>query len=104
MTSIQSLPPLPSSLKPVSPYVQRASELKAQDPVMAYWCMTIRPVVSILFITKYVFSLQVLIMLLRSALMLNLKSLVLANTYSPLLRFSKPCVTMSVKVAAADLS
>ena len=49
MTSIQSLPPLPSSLKPVSPYVQRASELKAQDPVMAYWCMIIRPVVSVLF-------------------------------------------------------
>ncbi|KAG5652066.1 hypothetical protein H0H81_006421 [Sphagnurus paluster] len=32
------LPPLSSVLKPISPYLQRAHELRIQDPVMAYWC------------------------------------------------------------------
>ncbi|KAL5534299.1 hypothetical protein ACEPAG_761 [Sanghuangporus baumii] len=32
------LPPLPSSLKAISSYIQRADELRQKDPVMAYWC------------------------------------------------------------------
>ncbi|KAH8120258.1 DUF605-domain-containing protein [Phellopilus nigrolimitatus] len=33
-----TLPQPPPSLKSVSPYVQRAEELRSKDPVMAYWC------------------------------------------------------------------
>ncbi|KAJ7070874.1 Vta1 like-domain-containing protein [Mycena amicta] len=33
-----TLPPTPVSLKPISPYLQRADELRAQEPVIAYWC------------------------------------------------------------------
>jgi vacuolar protein sorting-associated protein VTA1 len=32
------LPPITSELKSTAPYLQRADELKSQDPVMAYWC------------------------------------------------------------------
>jgi len=41
-------------------------------------------------------------MLLRSVLMLNLRSLELANICFLLLHFLKPCVTMSVEFTAAD--
>lgn len=37
-TILKKLPALPPSLKSVSPYVQRAEELRAKDPIMAYWC------------------------------------------------------------------
>lgn len=33
-----SLPPIPPSLKAVSPFLQRAEELRTKDPIMAYWC------------------------------------------------------------------
>ncbi|KAG5647768.1 hypothetical protein DXG03_008491 [Asterophora parasitica] len=32
------LPPVSPALKPMSPYLQRAHELKSQNPIMAYWC------------------------------------------------------------------
>ncbi|KAI5123598.1 hypothetical protein M0805_003415 [Coniferiporia weirii] len=33
-----ALPQLPTSLKPIAPYIQRAEELRSKDPVIAYWC------------------------------------------------------------------
>ncbi|KAF5385240.1 hypothetical protein D9615_001280 [Tricholomella constricta] len=36
--SFFGLPPVSSALKPISPYLQRAHELRTQDPIMAYWC------------------------------------------------------------------
>ncbi|KAG6910522.1 hypothetical protein DXG01_009941 [Tephrocybe rancida] len=33
-----SLPPVSAGLKPIIPYLQRANELRTQDPVMTYWC------------------------------------------------------------------
>ena len=35
-----SLPPIPADLKPITPYIQRAHETRAQDPVISYWCMS----------------------------------------------------------------
>lgn len=32
------LPPITPELKSISPYLQRADELKSQDQIMAYWC------------------------------------------------------------------
>lgn len=32
------LPPVPSDLKPVTPFLQRAEEVKLQDPIISYWC------------------------------------------------------------------
>ena len=32
------LPPVTPELKSINPYLQRADELKSQDPIMAYWC------------------------------------------------------------------
>ncbi|TFK36974.1 Vta1 like-domain-containing protein [Crucibulum laeve] len=32
------LPPVSSELKPITPYLQRADELKTQEPIVAYWC------------------------------------------------------------------
>ncbi|KAF9454126.1 DUF605-domain-containing protein [Macrolepiota fuliginosa MF-IS2] len=32
------LPPISPDLKPILPFLQRAEELKKQDPVVAYWC------------------------------------------------------------------
>jgi vacuolar protein sorting-associated protein VTA1 len=32
------LPPLTAALKPLSPYLQRAEEVKSQDRIVAYWC------------------------------------------------------------------
>ncbi|KAH8835494.1 Vta1 like-domain-containing protein, partial [Flagelloscypha sp. PMI_526] len=32
------LPAIPADLRAIQPYLQRADELKAKDPVMAYWC------------------------------------------------------------------
>ncbi|KAF9015645.1 Vta1 like-domain-containing protein [Cyathus striatus] len=32
------LPPISPELKPITPYLQRAEELKSQDPIIAYWC------------------------------------------------------------------
>jgi len=29
---------VPADLKPIAAYLQRAREVKEQDPVMAYWC------------------------------------------------------------------
>jgi vacuolar protein sorting-associated protein VTA1 len=39
--SILGLPPMASELKSISPYLQRADELQAQEPVMAYWCTSL---------------------------------------------------------------
>ncbi|EKM48833.1 uncharacterized protein PHACADRAFT_214640 [Phanerochaete carnosa HHB-10118-sp] len=36
--SLLSLPPVPPELKTVTPFLQRAEELKTKDPVIAYWC------------------------------------------------------------------
>ncbi|GLB35885.1 putative vta1 like [Lyophyllum shimeji] len=36
--SLLGLPPLSAPLKPITPYLQRAHELRTQDPIMAYWC------------------------------------------------------------------
>ncbi|VDC01945.1 unnamed protein product [Peniophora sp. CBMAI 1063] len=36
--SYLGLPPVPADLKSITPYLQRADELKVQDPVVAYWC------------------------------------------------------------------
>ncbi|KAJ7170043.1 Vta1 like-domain-containing protein [Mycena filopes] len=33
-----ALPPIPAALKSVSPYLQRADELRAKEPIIAYWC------------------------------------------------------------------
>ncbi|KAI0814797.1 Vta1 like-domain-containing protein [Irpex lacteus] len=33
-----NLPPVPAELKPITPYLQRAEEVKATDPIIAYWC------------------------------------------------------------------
>ncbi|KAF8807848.1 DUF605-domain-containing protein, partial [Phlegmacium glaucopus] len=35
---LANLPPVPPSLKSITPYLQRAEELRTQDPVIAYWC------------------------------------------------------------------
>jgi vacuolar protein sorting-associated protein VTA1 len=35
---LASLPPITPELKSINPYLQRADELKSQDPIMAYWC------------------------------------------------------------------
>jgi vacuolar protein sorting-associated protein VTA1 len=32
------LPPITPELKSIAPYLQRADELKSQDPIIAYWC------------------------------------------------------------------
>ncbi|PPR02697.1 hypothetical protein CVT26_009800 [Gymnopilus dilepis] len=37
-SSILGLPPIPPELKPIIPYLQRAEELKSQDPIISYWC------------------------------------------------------------------
>ena len=34
-----ALPPAPAALKSISPYLQRADELRNKEPVIAYWCM-----------------------------------------------------------------
>ncbi|KAF8321387.1 Vta1 like-domain-containing protein [Cantharellus anzutake] len=36
---VTNLPELPPPLKHLSPYIQRALELKIKDPVMCYWCL-----------------------------------------------------------------
>ena len=36
--SYLGLPPIPSDLKSIAPYLQRAQETKTQDPVISYWC------------------------------------------------------------------
>ncbi|KAH9065818.1 Vta1 like-domain-containing protein [Lactarius vividus] len=36
--SYLGLPPIPPDLKPITPYVQRAHETRAQDPIISYWC------------------------------------------------------------------
>ncbi|CAL1695220.1 unnamed protein product [Somion occarium] len=36
--ALLGLPPIPPQLKPLIPYLQRADELKVQDPIIAYWC------------------------------------------------------------------
>ncbi|KAG6837673.1 hypothetical protein H0H93_004949 [Arthromyces matolae] len=36
--SLLGLPPIPTTLKSIIPFIQRANELRDQDPVMAYWC------------------------------------------------------------------
>ncbi|KAJ3501776.1 hypothetical protein NLJ89_g9188 [Agrocybe chaxingu] len=37
-SAILGLPPVPPELKAITPYLQRAEELKKQDPIIAYWC------------------------------------------------------------------
>ncbi|PPQ82643.1 hypothetical protein CVT25_007572 [Psilocybe cyanescens] len=37
-SSTLGLPPVPADLKPITPYLQRADELKSQDPIVSYWC------------------------------------------------------------------
>ncbi|KAI9460510.1 Vta1 like-domain-containing protein, partial [Lactarius psammicola] len=36
--SYLGLPPIPPDLKPITSYIQRAHETRAQDPVISYWC------------------------------------------------------------------
>ncbi|KAI0031421.1 Vta1 like-domain-containing protein, partial [Vararia minispora EC-137] len=36
--SFLGLPPIPTELKSITSFIQRADELKTQDPVVAYWC------------------------------------------------------------------
>ncbi|KAG6814128.1 hypothetical protein H0H92_002123 [Tricholoma furcatifolium] len=36
--SLLGLPPIPAPLKPITPFLQRANELRNQDFVMTYWC------------------------------------------------------------------
>ncbi|KAF8899040.1 Vta1 like-domain-containing protein [Infundibulicybe gibba] len=38
VTALLGLPPTPPDLKSIVPYLQRADELKKQDPVISYWC------------------------------------------------------------------
>ncbi|KAA1467957.1 hypothetical protein DENSPDRAFT_770127, partial [Dentipellis sp. KUC8613] len=38
MASYLGLPPVPADLKPLASFLQRADELKTQDPIIAYWC------------------------------------------------------------------
>jgi len=33
-----TLPPIPKEIKHLTPYFQRAQELRTRDPAMAYWC------------------------------------------------------------------
>ena len=35
---LANLPPVPLPLKSIAPYLQRAEELKTQDPIISYWC------------------------------------------------------------------
>ena len=35
---IFNLPPIPPELKAITPYLQRAEEVKSTDPVISYWC------------------------------------------------------------------
>ena len=37
------LPPVSPELKSISPFLQRADELRTKDPVMAYWCKSLVP-------------------------------------------------------------
>ncbi|OCH94754.1 DUF605-domain-containing protein [Obba rivulosa] len=37
MSSLLGLPPVPPELRNVSPYLQRADELKSKEPVVSYW-------------------------------------------------------------------
>ncbi|KAG2022938.1 hypothetical protein CC2G_000650 [Coprinopsis cinerea AmutBmut pab1-1] len=36
--SFLNLPPITAELKTITPYLQRAEEIKAQEPIVAYWC------------------------------------------------------------------
>ncbi|KAH9178792.1 Vta1 like-domain-containing protein [Lactarius sanguifluus] len=45
--SYLGLPPIPPDLKPITPYVQRAHETRAQDPIISYWCILCGPQVGI---------------------------------------------------------
>lgn len=36
-----NLPTAPPELRSIAPYLQRANELKDQEPVMAYWCTSL---------------------------------------------------------------
>jgi hypothetical protein len=38
--SYLGLPSIPPDLKPMTPYIQRAHDTRAQDPVISYWCMS----------------------------------------------------------------
>jgi hypothetical protein len=38
MSSDWSFPPVPTELKTLAPYFQRAQELRVKDAVMSYWC------------------------------------------------------------------
>ncbi|KAK7058412.1 hypothetical protein VNI00_002046 [Paramarasmius palmivorus] len=38
MFKVLNLPPVPSPLKLITPYLQRADELYQKEPVVAYWC------------------------------------------------------------------
>ena len=35
------LPAVPAELKPITPYLQRAEEVKATDAIISYWCTLI---------------------------------------------------------------
>ena len=41
-----NIPPVPPGLRALSPYLQRAEELKVKDPVIAYWCKHPSPCIS----------------------------------------------------------
>ncbi|KAF9469869.1 Vta1 like-domain-containing protein [Collybia nuda] len=58
------LPLITPELKSISPYLQRADELKSQDPIMAYWCAYYAAQVGIALKAKDVPSRDVLFALL----------------------------------------
>ena len=58
------LPPITPELKSLTPYLQRADEVKNQEPIIAYWCK----LSLVLFDKKSLNDPQVPTMLLRPAL------------------------------------
>lgn len=44
---VLNLPPIPAELKSITPYLQRAEEVKPTDPVIAYWCTSRRRLVAL---------------------------------------------------------
>lgn len=36
-----NLPPITKELKVITPYLQRAEEIKSQEPIVAYWCSSV---------------------------------------------------------------
>jgi hypothetical protein len=54
MAATNTLPPLPPSLKSISPFMLRAEELRKSDPVMSYWCTPISDIYVLLVSLKQI--------------------------------------------------